>query len=97
MHASPGNGSPALDAAALRLAEPIRAVLRSHGLDDTQVRHAHRIFSAMTRGFVQGEASGAYARGDADATFEHMVELFLIGLRSGAWPSAHPTSAGRGS
>ena len=97
MHASPGGGSPALDAAALRLAEPIRAVLRSHGLDDTQVRHAHRIFSAMTRGFVQGEAAGAYARGfpdaqegssGADATFEHMVELFLLGLRSGHWPSA---------
>ncbi len=97
MHASPGSGSPALDDAALRLAEPIRAVLRSHGLDDAQVRHAHRIFSAMTRGFVQGEAAGAYARGfpgapegssGADATFDHMVELFLLGLRSGHWPRA---------
>jgi AcrR family transcriptional regulator len=105
MHASPGSGSPALDAAALRLAEPIRAVLRSHGLDDTQVRHAHRIFSAMTRGFVQGEASGAYAHGvgdasgssAADATFDHMVELFLIGLRSGAWPSADIAPDHRGS
>lgn len=103
MHASPGGGSPALDAAALRLAEPIRAVLRSHGLDDTQVRHAHRIFSAMTRGFVQGEASGAYARAagadertGADATFDHMVELFLLGLRSGHWPSAQGTASTQG-
>jgi AcrR family transcriptional regulator len=92
MHAIPGGSSPALEVAALRLAEPIRAVLRSHGLDETQVRHAHRIFSAMTRGFVQGEASGAYARSAdshsaADATFAHMVDLFLLGLRSGAWPS----------
>lgn len=87
MHASQDGRSPGLDAAGLRLAEPIRAALREYELSETQVRHAHRIFSAMTRGFVQGEASGAFAHGGADATFDHMVELFLLGVRSGRWPA----------
>jgi AcrR family transcriptional regulator len=88
MHASRDGDHPEIDAVGLRLAEPIRAALRGFGLDDAQIRHAHRIFSAMNRGFVQGEAAGAYAQGGADATFEHMIELFLLGVRSGSWPSS---------
>ena len=94
--ASPHGGSPELDAVALRLAEPIRAALRAYGLSDAQVRHAHRIFSAMTRGFVQGEAGGAYAPGGSDATFDHMIELFLLGVRSGSWPATRVARDARG-
>ena len=96
MHASRDGGLPALDAAALRLAEPIRAALRGYGLNETQVRHAHRIFSAMNRGFVQGEAAGAFAQGGADATFDHMIDLFLLGVRSGAWPATRAAREPRG-
>ncbi len=86
VHESTATADATLAHAALRLAEPTRAVLRARGLTDEQVVHAHRIFSAMLRGFVQGEAAGAYVRGGADATFEHLVALFLVGLDDETWP-----------
>jgi AcrR family transcriptional regulator len=71
------------------LAEPIRATLRSFGLDDLQVRHAHRAFSASMRGFLLGEAEGLYGSvSDADATFEQIIALYTTALDRGDWPVA---------
>ena len=67
------------------LAEPIRATLRGFGLDDEQVRHAHRAFSAAIRGFLVAEAQGAYPI-DADVTFDQIVDLFVLALEGGNWP-----------
>ena len=68
------------------LAEPIRATLRGFGLDEHQVRHAHRAFSASMRGFMLAEAQGLYGD-DGDETFDQLVALFAGGLATGAWPS----------
>jgi AcrR family transcriptional regulator len=69
-----------------RIAEPIRAVLASFGLDERQVVHAHRAFSAAVRGFAASEASGMYVTGDVDETFRQIVELFVRALSDGTWP-----------
>jgi AcrR family transcriptional regulator len=74
--------------AGLRAAEPLRATLRSFGLDGVQVVHAHRAFTAAVRGFSVAEAAGQY-RDEASAaeTFDQIVALFVTALRSGKWPS----------
>ena len=71
---------------AVFLVEPIRATLRSFGLEQHQVVHAHRSFSASMRGFLLAEAQGAYGD-DADATFEHVVALYTVALERGDWPA----------
>jgi AcrR family transcriptional regulator len=78
-----------------RIAEPIRAVLGSFGLDDRAVVHAHRAFSAAVRGFAASEASGMYPTGDVDETFRQIVELFVRALSDGTWPVPVPTPARR--
>ena len=75
---TPVGEDPDLVARALRLAEPIRATLRSYGLEDGQVVAAHRVFSATVLGLVRGDA-------DADG-LRHAVDLFVVGLTSGRWP-----------
>jgi AcrR family transcriptional regulator len=76
-------------AVTLRMSEPLRATLRSFGLDDRQVEHAHRVFSATLRGFAVGESVGLYEPlGDADATYDEILELFTRTLRGGGWPRA---------
>jgi AcrR family transcriptional regulator len=70
------------------MSEPIRATLHGFGLDDEQVRHAHRAFSAAIRGFAVAEAQGAYHT-DADVTFDQIVDLFIQALESGNWPRCH--------
>jgi AcrR family transcriptional regulator len=70
---------------AMFLVEPIRATLRSFGLDEQQVLHAHRSFSASMRGFLLAEGQGGYGD-DADATFEQIVSLYVIALERGDWP-----------
>jgi AcrR family transcriptional regulator len=70
------------------MSEPIRATLFGFGLDDQQVRHAHRAFSAAIRGFAVAEAQGAYHT-DADVTFDQIVDLFIQALESGNWPRCH--------
>lgn len=67
------------------LAEPIRATLGSFGLDDEQVRHAHRAFGSAMRGFLLAQAEGQYSD-DADDTFEAIVSLFTAALTAGNWP-----------
>jgi AcrR family transcriptional regulator len=78
-----------------RIAEPIRAVLGSFGLDDRAVVHAHRAFSAAVRGFAASEASGMYVTGDVDETFRQIVELFVRALSDGTWPVPVETPARR--
>jgi AcrR family transcriptional regulator len=82
---SPGAGA-AGEAGAQRLAEPVRAALRSYGLDEQQVLHAHRVFSSAIRGFLVAESHGVFLRGGADTTFEELVDLVVLGLESGRWP-----------
>ncbi|MCU1365495.1 MAG: hypothetical protein JWN39_1134 [Ilumatobacteraceae bacterium] len=79
---------------AKHLAEPIRATLRSFRLDDEQVRHAHRAFSAAMRGFLMSELQDMYGN-DASETFEQIVRLFTLALESDAWPVAGPVSKQR--
>jgi AcrR family transcriptional regulator len=62
----------------VRLAEPIWATFRSFGLDDAQVKVAHSVFSATITGFAR--------RGNKERV-RQAVALFVIGLRSGEWPS----------
>jgi AcrR family transcriptional regulator len=83
---SPSDDDAGYGDAGRRLAEPIRATLRSIGLDDDRVRHSHRVFSAAMRGFMLAEAQGAYAGGEADETFERLVDLFVVALVAGDWP-----------
>jgi hypothetical protein len=71
----------------MRLAEPILATLRSMGLGEDQVPHAHRIFIATLRGFTITENSDLYGPvADVDETFQQMLILFTRALTSGRWP-----------
>jgi AcrR family transcriptional regulator len=92
--ASPPVDGPGGDEGARRLAEPVRAALRSYGLGDEQVVHAHRAFSSIIRGFLIGEIHGLYASGGADATFEAVVDLVVLGLETGRWPDGGSSVAG---
>ena len=83
---SPSGEDVDFDDAGQRLAEPIRATLRGFGLDDDRVRHTHRVFSAAMRGFMLAEAQGSFAGGEADETFERLVDLFVVALVAGDWP-----------
>jgi AcrR family transcriptional regulator len=79
---------PAKTSRAERLAEPICATLRTFGLNEEQVFHAHRIFSASIWGFVQGERGELFPEGRVDATFDDLLELFCVALGTGQWPTA---------
>ena len=70
-----------------RLAEPIRATLRSFGLTERQVFHAHRAFAASVWGFTQGESGELFPEGRVDQTFDQILELFFVALNSGKWPT----------
>ena len=61
-----------------RLAEAVRAVFRSFGLDDERAAVAHGVFSATVIGLVRTD------RGYV--TLEDAVALFEVGLASGEWP-----------
>jgi AcrR family transcriptional regulator len=75
---------------ARHVAEPIRATLRSFGLGEREVFHAHRAFSAAIRGLAVPEAAGGYEDANADETFRQIVALFVLGLTSGRWPRLSP-------
>ena len=73
-----------------RLAEPVRATFRSFGLDEEQVRDAHRVFSAALRGLVLSEKTSSYRFVDDDHAFAQLVDLFLVALSTGSWPAVGP-------
>lgn len=80
---------PEFIATTIHMTEPLRATLRSYGLDDRQVEHAHRVFSATLRGFSTGESVGLYEPGgDEDETYRQIIELFRLALERGTWPDA---------
>jgi AcrR family transcriptional regulator len=72
---------------AQRLAEPIQATLRSFGLSEDQVFHAHRAFAASVWGFTQGESGELFPEGRVDESFDQILELFFLALSSGKWPT----------
>jgi AcrR family transcriptional regulator len=78
---------PAKSSRAERLAEPICATLRTFGLNEDQVFHAHRVFSASIWGFTQGELGELFPEGRLNETFDQVLELFCVALNSGAWPA----------
>jgi hypothetical protein len=61
-----------------RLAEAVRAVFRSYGLDDARAAVAHGVFSATVNGLV--------VTGRGDSALDDAIALFEVGLAAG-WPS----------
>jgi hypothetical protein len=70
---------------AKRIAQPIRTVLASFGLDEKQVAIAHRVFSATVRGLI--EPGTPLGRADDDIALQATVTLFVTALESGNWPT----------
>jgi hypothetical protein len=81
MVAEPDPDDVEFRARATRLAEPVRAVFRSFGLDEAHAAVAHRVFSATVNGFARPAA-----KADVD-DFHQAVALFVEGLSSGRWPA----------
>ena len=67
-----------LGVAGLRLAEPVRAVLASFGLDDARVQVAHRIFSGLVFGLLRTE--------EGPDDLHQAIALLVTGLDSATWP-----------
>ena len=80
---------------AKRIAQPIRTVLASFGLDEKQVAIAHRVFSATVRGLI--EPGTPLGRADDDIALQATVTLFVTALESGNWPTVEksPPLGGR--
>lgn len=79
---SAGRSTAHADAIA-QSAEAVREVLRSYGIDETQVVEAHVAFRAAVHGFVHLEAQDALASRPptSDEHFDFFVQLFAAGLR----------------
>jgi AcrR family transcriptional regulator len=71
-----------------RTVQTIHAVLRSFGLSDDAVIHAHRVLTAAIRGFGIIEQSRGFApHPDPDLTFQQLIDLFVANLTAGSWPN----------
>ena len=70
---------------AKRIAQPIRTVLGSYGLNEQEVAIAHRVFSATVRGLI--EPGTTLGRADDDIALQATVTLFVTALESGNWPT----------
>ncbi|GAA4997898.1 TetR-like C-terminal domain-containing protein [Yinghuangia aomiensis] len=76
--------SPEYRAAGERAAEAVRAVLRSYGLDEDEVRLAHLSFRATIHGFAVLEVqSRSIGSAHDDAAFEYFLDRFAAGLQAG--------------
>jgi AcrR family transcriptional regulator len=75
--------SPEYHEAGERAAEAVRAVLRSFGIDEDEVRLAHQFFRSTVHGFAVMELHAGAERGAAggDAGFEYFLEQFTRMLR----------------
>ena len=80
-----GAADPEFREQAKRIAQPIRTVLASFGLDDQQVIIGHRVFSATVRGLV--EPGNPLSAADDDIALQATVTLFVTALESGNWPT----------
>ena len=61
--------------------ETMDAILAHYGLDTREAHRVGRSLRASLHGFVSLQAADALGRGDHDASFEALVDLFLDGLR----------------
>lgn len=73
---------PERKSAGIGAVETMDAILAHYGLTDRDARRAGRALRASLHGFVTLQAADALGRGDHDASFEALVELFLDGLRA---------------
>jgi len=80
-----GVDDPEFRTQALRIAQPIRLVLGSFGLNEQQVAIAHRVFSATVRGLI--EPGTPLGTADDDIALQASVTLFVTALQSGNWPT----------
>lgn len=80
-----GADDPEFKEQAKRIAQPIRTVLGSFGLDAQQVAIAHRVFSATVRGLI--EPGTPLGKADDDLAISATVTLFVTALESGTWPT----------
>ncbi|MEM9521787.1 MAG: WHG domain-containing protein [Actinomycetota bacterium] len=71
---------PESRAAGIGAVETMDAVLAHYGLADRDARRAGRALRASLHGFVSLQSADALGRGDHDASFEALVDLFLAGL-----------------
>jgi hypothetical protein len=59
------------------------AILAPYGFEADDKIHAVRALRSMLHGFVDLETSGGFGMPlDRDASFRHLVELFIVGLRA---------------
>lgn len=61
--------------------ETMDTILAHYGLDTREAHRVGRSLRASLHGFVSLQAADALGRGDHDASFEALVDLFLDGLR----------------
>ncbi len=81
------------DRAAYRAIEPVVAVLRGYGLDETETIHAARALRAALHGFVSLEMAGGFGLGvDVDQSFDRLIERLADSLERPG-----PTTNGTGS
>ncbi|MEM9467504.1 MAG: TetR-like C-terminal domain-containing protein [Actinomycetota bacterium] len=64
--------------------ETMDAILAHYGLDARDARRAGRALRASLHGFATLQSADALGRGDHDASFDALVDLFLDGLRQRA-------------
>lgn len=72
--------TPELLAVAARHAEQVLAVLRGYEVPEDELMHATRLIASMVRGFVQLEASGAFARSEPPAAESWLRALEVLHL-----------------
>jgi AcrR family transcriptional regulator len=62
--------------------ETMDAILAHYGLEPREARRVGRSLRASLHGFVTLQAADSLGRGDHDASFDALIDLFLDGLRS---------------
>ena len=62
--------------------ETMDAILAHYGLDPRETHRIGRSLRASLHGFVTLQAADALGRGDHEASFDALINLFLDGLRS---------------
>jgi AcrR family transcriptional regulator len=87
MFSPPRPDDPEYRSRGQRLAEPVRATLRSFGLDDHQVLQAHGVFSSALRGLVMAEVTQTFPVAGVDEAHTQLIRLFVLALATGDWPA----------
>lgn len=75
------NDGPEVLSAAQDLLDAILAILRSYGMDDTDVIHAARMLRASLNGFIELEMGDGFGIAvDIDDSFRRMVDVLHLGF-----------------